>query len=88
MRILVYGAAAGIIMAVTQFRAGHVGLGGCLANVADADNIYVMKTGKLWKAAPMRGCCLWADIMPRFGMSSRRWNTTERRPMYEKKKRF
>ena len=39
MRILVYGAAAGIIMAVTQFRAGHVGLGGCLANVADADNI-------------------------------------------------
>lgn len=55
MRILVYGAAAGIIMAVTQFRAGHVGLGGCLANVADADNIYVMNDGEVVESGTHEG---------------------------------
>lgn len=55
MRILVYGAAAGIIMAVTQFRAGHVGLDGCLANVADADNIYVMNDGEVVESGTHEG---------------------------------
>ena len=48
MRILVYGAAAGIIMAVTQFRAG-------LANVADADSIYGMNDGEVVESGTHEG---------------------------------
>ena len=35
------GAAAGILMAVTQFRAGHVGLGGCLAIILLAADFFI-----------------------------------------------
>lgn len=42
MDLVAYGgAAAGIIMAVTQFRAGHVGLGGCLAILLLAADFFI-----------------------------------------------
>lgn len=42
MDLVAYGgAAAGIIMAVTQFRAGHVGLGGCLAIILLAADFFI-----------------------------------------------
>ena len=42
MDLVAYGgAAAGILMAVTQFRAGHVGLGGCLAIILLAADFFI-----------------------------------------------
>ena len=42
MDLVAYGgAAAGTIMAVTQFRAGHVGLGGCLAIILLAADFFI-----------------------------------------------
>lgn len=42
MDLVAYGgAAAGIIMAVTQFHAGHVGLGGCLAIIMLAADFFI-----------------------------------------------
>ncbi|MGM9538620.1 MAG: ABC transporter ATP-binding protein/permease, partial [Candidatus Onthomonas sp.] len=42
MDLIAYGGAAvGIIMAVTQFRAGHVGLGGCLAIILLAADFFI-----------------------------------------------
>ena len=42
MDLVAYGgAAAGILMAVTQFRVGHVGLGGCLAIILLAADFFI-----------------------------------------------
>ncbi|MDY4104990.1 MAG: ABC transporter transmembrane domain-containing protein, partial [Oscillospiraceae bacterium] len=42
MDLVAYGgAAAGILMAVTQFRSGHVGLGGCLAIILLAADFFI-----------------------------------------------
>lgn len=42
MDLIAYGgAAAGIVMVVTQFRAGHVGLGGCLAIILLAADFFI-----------------------------------------------
>lgn len=42
MDLVAYGgAAAGILMAVTQFRTGHVGLGGCLAIILLAADFFI-----------------------------------------------
>lgn len=42
MDLIAYGgAAAGIVMAATQFRAGHVGLGGCLAIILLAADFFI-----------------------------------------------
>lgn len=42
MDLVAYGgAAAGILMAATQFRAGHVGLGGCLAIILLAADFFI-----------------------------------------------
>lgn len=42
MDLIAYGgAAAGIVMAVTQFRAGHVALGGCLAIILLAADFFI-----------------------------------------------
>lgn len=42
MDLVAYGgAAAGILMAVTRFRAGHVGLGGCLAIILLAADFFI-----------------------------------------------
>ena len=42
MDLIAYGgAAAGIIVAVTQFQAGHVGLGGCLAIILLAADFFI-----------------------------------------------
>ena len=42
MDLIAYGgAAAGIVMAVTQFQAGHVGLGGCLAIILLAADFFI-----------------------------------------------
>ena len=42
MDLVAYGgAAAGIVMAVTQFRAGHVGLGGCLIIILLAADFFI-----------------------------------------------
>ena len=50
MDLVAYGgAAAGIIVAVIQFRGGHVGLAGCLAIILLAADFFIPIKGRLYR---------------------------------------